>query len=206
MWNVYGNCDNYNVLRGHKSAVLQVVWPTANNIVSCSADKTVACWDANKGIRTRKFLEHTAIVNSVAVARDAPYLLASGSDDCTVILWDARAKRSVGSIYHDYQVCAVALAHDGQSVFAGGIDNVIRRFDLRTGFKSGWDASKLELETPDLMLQGHTDTITGLSLSPDGNHLLSNSMDAQLRCWDVRPFAAGGPSSKDSRVRIGTKT
>ena len=176
-------------------------WPTANSIVSCSADKTVATWDANKGIRTRKFLEHTAIVNSVAVAKDAPYLLASGSDDCTVILWDARQKKSVGSIYHDYQVCAVALAADGQSVYAGGIDNIIRRFDLRSGVKYGWDADRMDLETPDLMLQGHTDSITGLSLSPDGNHLLSNAMDSQLRVWDVRPFSAGGASSTESRVR-----
>jgi len=180
---------------------LQVCWPTANSIVSCSADKTVATWDANKGIRTRKFLEHTAIVNSVAVAKDAPYLLASGSDDCTVILWDARQKKSVGSIYHDYQVCAVALAADGQSVYAGGIDNIIRRFDLRSGVKYGWDADRMDLENPDLTLQGHTDTITGLSLSPDGNHLLSNAMDSQLRVWDVRPFSAGGASSTESRVR-----
>lgn len=179
---------------------MQVCWPTANSIVSCSADKTVACWDANKGIRTRKFLEHTAIVNSVAVAKEAPHLIASGSDDCTVILWDARSKKSVGSIYHDYQVCAVALAADGQSVYAGGIDNTIRRFDLRSGVKYGWDVSKLDLDTPDLVLEGHTDTITGLSLSPDGNHLLSNAMDSQLRCWDVRPFASGGPGAKDSRV------
>lgn len=31
--------------------------------------------------------------------------------------------------------------------------------------------------------------VLGLSLSPDGNHLLSNSMDNSVRMWDVRPFA-----------------
>jgi len=67
--------------------------------------------------------------------------------------------------------------------------------------KYGWDADRMDLETPDLTLQGHTDTITGLSLSPDGNHLLSNAMDSQLRVWDVRPFSAGGASSTESRVR-----
>jgi Prp8 binding protein len=43
-------------------------------------------------------------------------------------------------------------------------------------------------DKPDLMLHGHTDTITGLSVSPDGNYLLSNAMDSNLRVWDVRPF------------------
>lgn len=161
----------------------------------------MATWDANKGIRTRKFLEHTAVVNSCSVAANAPYLIASGSDDCTVILWDARAKESVASIYHDYQVCAVCLSADGNSVYTGGIDNTIRRFDLRCGSRVGWDADSLRnLDSPDMVLEGHTDTITGLALSPDGNSLLSNGMDSRLRVWDVRPFALGGATG-DSRVR-----
>ena len=202
MWDIFdGECKNYNVLSGHKSAVLQVCWPTQNSIVSCSADKTVATWDANKGIRTRKFQEHTAVVNSCSVAADMPHLIASGSDDCTVILWDSRMKESVASIYNDYQVCAVCLSKDGQAVYAAGIDNIIRRYDLRTGSRAGWDASALhDLDTADLTLEGHTDTVTGLALSPDGNSLLSNGMDSQLRVWDVRPFAAGGAGAGDSRV------
>ena len=40
-------------------------------------------------------------------------------------------------------------------------------------------------------LLGHTDTLTGLALSPDGHHLLSNCMDNTVRAWDVRPFCAG---------------
>lgn len=31
--------------------------------------------------------------------------------------------------------------------------------------------------------------VTGLSLSPDGNHLLSNSMDSNVFMWDLRPFS-----------------
>lgn len=37
-------------------------------------------------------------------------------------------------------------------------------------------------------MKGHKETITGLSLSPDGNYLLSNSMDNTVRIWDVKPF------------------
>lgn len=43
-----------------------------------------------------------------------------------------------------------------------------------------------------MSLVGHRDSVTGLSLSPDGSYLLSNAMDNTLRCWDVRPFVAGG--------------
>jgi len=38
-------------------------------------------------------------------------------------------------------------------------------------------------------LKGHSDTVTGMSLSPDGSYLLTNAMDNNLRIWDVRAFA-----------------
>ena len=39
-------------------------------------------------------------------------------------------------------------------------------------------------------LSGHTDCVTGLDLSPDGEKLVSNGMDGTCRVWDVRPFAS----------------
>ena len=36
-----------------------------------------------------------------------------------------------------------------------------------------WDLRKVEVA---LTLRGHTDTVTGLRVSPDGSHLLSNAM------------------------------
>ena len=41
-----------------------------------------------------------------------------------------------------------------------------------------------------LTLSGHQDIVTGLRLSPDGNALLSNSMDNTMRSWDIKPYAA----------------
>ena len=40
-----------------------------------------------------------------------------------------------------------------------------------------WDLRKIEVA---MTLTGHTDTITGLAVSPDGNHLLSNAMVSEL--------------------------
>ena len=41
LWEIQGDCKNYNVLHGHKNAVLEAKWLTETTIVSCSADKTV---------------------------------------------------------------------------------------------------------------------------------------------------------------------
>ena len=42
LWDVAGESKNYNVLTGHKNAVLEVKWSSSlNTLISCSADKTV---------------------------------------------------------------------------------------------------------------------------------------------------------------------
>lgn len=51
-------------------------------------------------------------------------------------------------------------------------------------------------------LSGHSNTVTGLKVSPDGHHLLTNSMDNTLRVWDLRPFA---PANRCARVGVGVQ-
>lgn len=51
-------------------------------------------------------------------------------------------------------------------------------------------------------MRGHTDTVTGLSLSPDGSYLLSNAMDNTLRIWDIRPYA---PQERCVKIFSGRK-
>lgn len=49
-------------------------------------------------------------------------------------------------------------------------------------------------------MKGHSDTVTGLALSPDGSYVLSNSMDNSLRVWDIRPFA---PQERCIKMMVG---
>lgn len=63
------------------------------------------------------------------------------------------------------------------------MDNVIKIWDFKT-FK--------EQE----VLKGHQDSITGIKLSPDGEYLLSNSMDNSLRLYDIKPFTKGDRCKK----------
>jgi Prp8 binding protein len=48
-------------------------------------------------------------------------------------------------------------------VYSAGIETVVKAWDLRKS-------------EPVLTMNGHSDSVTGLRLSPDGNSLLSNSM------------------------------
>lgn len=68
------------------------------------------------------------------------------------------------------------MSEAGNELYAGGIDNDVRVWDLRK-------------KAVVYSLLGHTDTITALRVSPDAQTLLSFAMDSTARTWDVRPFA-----------------
>ena len=181
LWEAGGSCRNLNVLRGHKNAVLDVGFSAdSGRIVTASADRTVAYWDAMTGERIRRFQGHGGIVNAVAAARDPASgpLLVSGSDDRTARIWDGRSRTPAAVLEDEFQVTAVELSADSTVAYTGGIDNCITAWDWRAGRRS-------------MKMAGHTDTVTCLALDPAGTHLLSNSMDGTLRSWDVRPYVEG---------------
>jgi len=177
LWQVFGECVNYLVLKGHQNAVLELHWSVdGSHIYSASADKTVAIWDAETGQRIKKLSGHLAIVNSCNPALRGPEILTSASDDATIKLWDARVKGCQHTFDALVPVTTCCFNDSRDTIFSGGLDNDIKMWDIRKGQVS-------------MVLSEHLDTITGLSLSPDGSYLLSNSADCTLRVWDIRPYA-----------------
>lgn len=186
LWNTAGTCNNYAVLSGHSGAILDVHWSTdSSQIFSASTDKTAGVWDAEAGVRIRRLRGHTSFVNSCAPAKGEPHLV-TGSDDGTVKIWDTRRRNYVHSLANKYQVTSVCYGNTSDQIITGGLDNVVKV----------WDVRKLDVE---IRLEGHTDTVTSLSLSPNGHHVLSNSMDNTVRMWDVRPFCSTNREVKQFR-------
>eukprot|EP01135_Chromosphaera_perkinsii_P002720 Nk52_evm88s226 gene=Nk52_evmTU88s226 len=184
VWRVYGDCESIVELSGHKGAVIEVDWTSdSKRVISASADKTVGVYDVESGQRIKKLKGHEQIVNSCRAARGGSSLVASASDDGFVRVWDLRNPKVVKAFNHGYQVTACCFDESTGKVFAGGIDNVVRAWDIGS-------------ESVEYTLNKHTETITGLRLSPDGNELLSNAMDGVVRIWDVRPYS----SSKSREV------
>ncbi|GAQ79803.1 U5 snRNP-specific protein-like factor and related proteins [Klebsormidium nitens] len=188
LWRVHNDCDNYLVLKGHKNAVLDLQWALDGaQVVTASSDETVRVWDAETGKQVKKLVDHSSFVNSISVARRGPPLVVSGSDDGTAKLWDQRQRGVLQTFPEKYQVLAVSFSDAADKVYTGGIDNDIKVWDIR----------KNEVT---MTLSGHQDTITGMSLSPDGAYLLTNSMDNTLRVWDMRPYA---PANRCIKVLTG---
>lgn len=126
-------------------------------------------------------------------------LLATGSDDGTVKIWeggDESSKISVGEFNIGCPVTAVCWSKDGANVYVGALDNTIHVCSSLfccnlTRLTNGLCAQVYDLRKNEEVysLTGHTDTICSLSLSPDGSYLLSPSFSSQTLIHDVRPFS-----------------
>ena len=198
LWSIGPHCENYNVLTGFKNAVTEVKWSTCGRdyIYAASADKTVACFDGNSGERIARFASHGGIVNGCDVDGTSN-MVASGSDDKTVRVHDIRVRNAATVIKCEWAVTSVAYSLDCNTLYTAGIDNVVTARDLRKVTSAGGDNPN---KSTTLVLKGHTDTVTGLAVSPDGTKLLSNGMDNALFEWDISPFS---PSDRCVKVLTG---
>ena len=60
-------------------------------------------------------------------------LLASGSEDKTVKLWDVQTQREVATLKgHGDSVTSVAFAPDGRLLASGGEDKTVKLWDVQT--------------------------------------------------------------------------
>jgi WD40 repeat protein len=100
-------------------------------------------------------------------------LVASGSGDSTVKLWDAATGEARGTLEgHSCEVTSVAFSPDSNLVASGSRDCTVRLWDAATGEARG-------------TLEGHSDRVTSVAFSPDGKLVASGSGDSTVRLWDA---------------------
>jgi WD40 repeat protein len=115
---------------------------------------------------------HTDRVTSVAFSPDGK-LLASGSWDNTVKLWDVVSGQEVRTLTgHVNHVTNIAFSPDGKLLASGSTDKTVKLWDVASG---------QEVRT----LTSPTDFVTSVAFSPDGKLLASGSWVNTVKLWDV---------------------
>ena len=110
-----------------------------------------------------------------------PEVLASASDDFTVILWHphASSKPFARLTGHSAPVTAVSFSPDGRKLATASFDKSVR---LWCGLTGKYLAT----------LRGHVGAVYALAWAPDSRLLLSGSKDSTLKVWDSGAATADG--------------
>lgn len=146
-------------------------------------------------------------VQSLAFNPDGS-LLASGSDDASVVLWDVKKGERIRTISsHQDAVKSVTFNRDGTLLASGSFDGTVLLWNIPSKDRELWaggDEQTIDCNLPAahcsppfLVLRGPIQKIWSISFSPDERSLVSGSSENLLARWDLpdRGNQPGAPVS-----------
>jgi WD40 repeat protein/DNA-binding Xre family transcriptional regulator len=183
LWDAHsGQC--LRTLDGYSNWVLAIAFSSDGRMLaSGSEDQCVRVWDVETGDCLRTLPGHTQLISSVAFAavdesasarmEDTGYVMASGSDDQTIRIWNYQNGEHLRTLRgHSSWVQSVSFSGDRAWLASGSRDHTVRVWDWRTGEC---------LYT----LQGHSHRVKSVAFSSQGTLLASSSDDHTIKLWDA---------------------
>ena len=167
--------------KGHKQEVCGLKWsPNQYQLASGGNDNKLFIWNMKRNEPEARFSDHKAAVKALTWSPHQNGLLLSGggSNDKTIHVWNTLTMKNIKSVYTGSQVCNLLFSkNSNEFVSTHGFSNnqvVVWKYP---------ELSKVSV------LEGHTSRVLYLTLSPDGETIVTGAgaSDETLRFWCVFP-------------------
>jgi eukaryotic-like serine/threonine-protein kinase len=182
--------DIDDVLNGGKERGVIIKYPKGGHVFWIAASPhtqqmAAAMWDSriilsDNGFQNIELLEgHSDIVYRVAFTGKGTRL-ASMSCDLSIRLWDTETLREIIVIDEaDPFPHHMVFSKDGHRLFVSDTD--------RSNIVKVYDATPLEKkeESRYRVLRGHSNIVINVEYSPDGERIISSSIDGTIRLWNA---------------------
>ncbi len=168
------------VLTKHQDKVRWVIFhPYKDTLISASQDNQICLWDVNpsgaKLISPFRLKENqNNLLRAIAISPDGE-LLASGTDDGMVRLWNLETGQFKQSLSHNHNdwIRSLAFSPNGDKIASASEDTTIGISDVKTG---------KHLHT----LRGHTRRVWSIDFHPKLPWLVSGEMGFNVRIWNYQ--------------------
>eukprot|EP00817_Percolomonadidae_sp_ATCC50343_P006878 CAMPEP_0117431406 /NCGR_PEP_ID=MMETSP0758-20121206/10922_1 /TAXON_ID=63605 /ORGANISM="Percolomonas cosmopolitus, Strain AE-1 (ATCC 50343)" /LENGTH=608 /DNA_ID=CAMNT_0005220347 /DNA_START=248 /DNA_END=2071 /DNA_ORIENTATION=- len=178
-------------LQSHKQEVCGLKWsPDGNYLASGGNDNKLFVWQPQHKLSpSLRFADHRAAVKGIAWSPHQHGLLASGggtADRC-IRFWNVVSGQPLHYVDTGSQVCNIAWSKN--------VNELVSTHGFSQNQIVVWDYPTM---TSKATLTGHSLRVLYLSVSPDGQTIVTGAGDETLRIWNVFPPASSTSSSTTS--------
>jgi WD40 repeat protein len=164
-------------LHGHTAPITSLAYAKDGNLIlSGSADDTAKLWRADTGALLFSFAQHSAAINTVAIAPGMDWAL-TGADDFRLIVWNLRSGKRMRTVSHSSAVRAVDIAADGSLAAVGLGDGTVRIYETE-------DFREVRRLQQTASSDGHTQSLTAVKMTQDGTRVVTGAGDLVAKIWD----------------------
>jgi serine/threonine protein kinase len=161
---------------GHSSSIYALaISPDSKLVASAGNDREIKLWELETGTYIRTFSRHSSRVTALAISPDGQ-TLASASHDGSIKLWNLATGKLFNTLtHHQEAVNSIAIGNSSYDpgnyiLVSGSSDETVNLWDVTTG--------KLLCSLP-----GNTSAVNAVTISPNGNTIISGSADRTIYVW-----------------------
>lgn len=182
-----------HLLQGHLTVISSICFSFTGLLIA-SGDRSgaIMLWNVDTGDCVLKTMSEST-VRCVNISPDDTLLFA-GTDKGIIWIYHISTVTILGNIQsNSNSITSLVSTPDGRGFISGSGDKTIKYWEIdfedirakidkrqSSGIKEGWKSPARCLQS----LTGHTDDVRHVSISPDGQWIVSGSHDCTIMFWD----------------------